>query len=160
MSPSALEYLRAMELQTAAATDTDKTAAEELLDYLKGREDISYFVVYDDPNSSLITIPNRRKMIKKTVTKIGGVSMEKDEVIDVDKEIAKYAEDKRNDLKLHNGSKILLLLAWNTDEERRMFSLFPELLVADLTEGTNKSQRSLALLVEKDGNNETFTALQ
>jgi hypothetical protein len=52
------------------------------------------------------------------------------------------------------------MVAWNTDEEHHLFSLFPELLVADLTEGTNDALHSLALFVGKDSNNHTFTAIR
>jgi MULE transposase domain len=135
------------------------SSADALLSYLKNRQDISYFAVYDDPSSSLITMPKKR-LVKKTVVRINGISKETEEASDIDLQFAERAAAKRKELSLSNDTKILLMLAWNTDEERRIFSLFPELLVADLTEGTNNAQRSVALFVGKDSNNQTFTALR
>ena len=162
MSKAATGYIRAIENETSATTKEGAklSAAEQILCYLQKREDVSYFVVYDDPNSPLITIPNRKKMVKKSVQVVDGKCIETSDAFEVDEETANYVKDKRKDLQLKDGSKIMLLLAWNTDEERRMFSLFPELISLDLTEGTNNAQRSLALLVAKDANNQTFTALR
>jgi hypothetical protein len=47
---------------------------------------------------------------------------------------------KRKELSLSNDTKILLMLAWNTDEERRIFSLFPELLVEEDDVSTNQNE--------------------
>jgi hypothetical protein len=64
----AVSYLKAVEndpLQLESVT-IQISAAAPLVCYLKSRQDISYFVVYDNPTSNLITIPKKRRcMVKK-----------------------------------------------------------------------------------------------
>jgi hypothetical protein len=60
LSKAATAYIRAIEKETNATTEEGAklTAAEQILSYVQWRQDVSYFVVYDDPKSPLITIPN------------------------------------------------------------------------------------------------------
>jgi hypothetical protein len=58
------------------------------------------------------------------------------------------------------GSKLLLAIAWVKGSERRLFELFPELVVADITAGTNNEKRPLFLIVGRDSNLKNFTALR
>jgi len=43
------------------------------------------------------------------------------------------------------GQKILLVVAWCREDERALFDLYPEVLQLDVTHGTNKEDRPLAL---------------
>jgi hypothetical protein len=46
-------------------------------------------------------------------------------------------------MKIPNTQKILLAAAWCTDDERRMATLFPEIMGIDVTEQTNNEKRPL-----------------
>jgi hypothetical protein len=56
--------------------------------------------------------------------------------------------------------RILIAVAWVTNEEKRLFELFPEVLKADVTSQTNKEKRPLFLVVGKDSYGKTFTVLR
>jgi hypothetical protein len=52
----------------------------------------------------------------------------------------------------------LLAAAWICDEERRLVSLYPEILGVDITEQTNKEEFPLLILAGLTGDHKTFTA--
>jgi hypothetical protein len=52
-----------------------------------------------------------------------------------------------------------LAFAWITGEELQMVSKFPEMIIFDGTEQTNKEKRSLFVGTGQDGNNKIFLAL-
>jgi hypothetical protein len=86
LSKPGISYIKAIENNTiwSETEQVQISAAEALLSYLKQREDISFFAVYDDPTSELITIPKRRQcMAKQTVTHTNGKAQEMAEAINV-----------------------------------------------------------------------------
>ena len=66
----------------------------------------------------------------------------------------------RRKMKLTDRQSLLLAIAWITDTERRLVSMFPEVLYMDVTSQTNNEKRGLFLVAGKDGNGEAFTALR
>ena len=60
-----------------------------------------------------------------------------------------------NNLHLKNG-QVLLALAWTTDDSRRKFDMFPEIVFGDATEETNSEERPLYTLCGKDNMNKSF----
>ena len=58
----------------------------------------------------------------------------------------------REELKLSDSKKLLLLFAWTQDEEPRLFQMHPEVLSWDATKKTNREKRDLPMAVGKDGN--------
>ena len=58
----------------------------------------------------------------------------------------------REELKLSNSKKLLLLFASTHDEEIRLFRMHPEVLSWDITKKTNREKRDLLMAVGKDGN--------
>lgn len=112
MSKNAVEYIQDLQKKENSMSGDGEslTAAEEVLKYVQSREDISYFVVQDDPILSLITFPKKRgpkkkQMIKTTVIKLNGAVSESSEAIEVDDETAEYVERKRNDLRIKDATK-------------------------------------------------------
>mmetsp|Transcript_20602 Transcript_20602/g.50787 ORF Transcript_20602/g.50787 Transcript_20602/m.50787 type:complete len:328 (-) Transcript_20602:989-1972(-) len=57
------------------------------------------------------------------------------------------------------AARILLAVAWSTEDMRQMFERYPEVMGADVTSQTNKENRPLFILAGKTADNETFTAL-
>jgi hypothetical protein len=58
------------------------------------------------------------------------------------------------------GQKILLAVAWVRADERRLFELFPEVLMLDVTFGTNNEGRPLAVSASMDAELKTFTPVR
>ena len=55
------------------------------------------------------------------------------------------------------GNKILLSVAWCREDERKLFEMFPEVIMFDVTHGTNSEGRPLGVSSSCDGNMEVFT---
>jgi len=62
--------------------------------------------------------------------------------------------------RLKVGQKILLAVAWVRTDERRLFQLFPEILMVDVTHGTNSETRPLCVSASIDANMKTFTPIR
>ena len=62
----------------------------------------------------------------------------------------------RKKLKVGDSDKILVSLAWVTDDELKNGSMFPEFMAVDVTFGTCKEQRNLLRFVGVNGNLKTF----
>ena len=58
---------------------------------------------------------------------------------------------------LKKGTKILLAVAWCRKDERRLFEMFPEVLMFDVTHSTNTEARPLGLSASIDHNMKVFT---
>ena len=55
------------------------------------------------------------------------------------------------------GQKILLAVAWCREDERQLFEMFPEVLMFDVTYGTNTEARPLGVSASTNANMEVFT---
>ena len=62
--------------------------------------------------------------------------------------------------KLTEGTKVLLGVAWCRNDERKLFEQFPEVLMLDVTFGTNAETRPLGLTASIDGNMNLFTPVR
>ena len=62
--------------------------------------------------------------------------------------------------RLKVGQKILLAFAWVRSDERRLFELYPEILMVDVTHGTNSEARPLFIAASLDANMKTFTPIR
>jgi hypothetical protein len=58
------------------------------------------------------------------------------------------------------GQKILLAVIWVREDEKRLFELFPEVLMVDVTFGTNSEGRPLAVTASFDAFLKTFTPIR
>lgn len=58
------------------------------------------------------------------------------------------------------GKKVLLAVAWTRLDERRLFDLFPEVLIVDVTFGTNDEARPQWVSAAFDGNMNVFTPVR
>jgi hypothetical protein len=62
-------------------------------------------------------------------------------------------------LQYSKTGEILIAIAWCSDESRRKFDMYPEIIGADDTEETYSEERPLFTLYGNDGNNQIFTIL-
>jgi hypothetical protein len=58
------------------------------------------------------------------------------------------------------GQKILLAVAWVREDERRLFEMFPEVFMIDVTHATNSEGRPLAVSASVDAHMKTFTPIR
>jgi hypothetical protein len=58
------------------------------------------------------------------------------------------------------GQKILLAVIWVREDEKRLFELFPEVLMLDVTFGTNSEGRPLAVTASFDASLKTFSPIR
>jgi MULE transposase domain/SWIM zinc finger len=138
---------------------TDGSPAEKLIHYLESTPNISCVLLYDHPDSKLVTV---RKPSKKEISLTQAVTSEVvTECIlpgHQQQAAAGYIKSLRKSLMVDDNQKILLAAAWISDEERRLVSLYPEVLGVDITEQTNKEKRPLIILAGLTGDNKTYTA--
>ena len=62
--------------------------------------------------------------------------------------------------RLRVGQKLLLAVAWVRADEKRLFELYPEVLMIDVTYGTNSEGRPLGLTACVDADMRSFTPLR
>ena len=58
------------------------------------------------------------------------------------------------------GKKVLLAVAWCREDERRLFELYPEVLMFDVTFGTNNEGRPMGVTACPDGDMNIFTPVR
>jgi MULE transposase domain/SWIM zinc finger len=158
ISSSTLEYWRQL---ANPRRGEHATAASSLLQSLRDAGDISYVALYDDPSSSLLHVrrPRNAGRLQSTMH-ASGVAEETtvvDSVLNADPLAVDYSLRSRNSMCLEDGQKMLLAIAFNSNQDRRFSAINPEVLAADVTEQTNSEKRPLMMLAGLTGNNETFT---
>ncbi|EEC42816.1 predicted protein [Phaeodactylum tricornutum CCAP 1055/1] len=151
--------------------DNYMTQADQLLAYLKKTPDISFCAIFDEPDSPLFTIykqrANNTRRYLCTSTQFTSVVAAQEGVLDDDAlhdidpsgELDNYVERTHQAFKLKGSTKMLIGVAWTDNKSRKLFARFSEIMVADVTKGTNNSKRPLFLSLGKTSNQNTFTAL-
>ena len=141
-----------------SSLDESKTPAQQLIEYLRESPDISFVLVTDHPNSKLCSIHKQsaRGKAAAAATTSGETTVALNGNL-LFSEAEEYAASVRRSLKVADGKEILLAVAWITDQERRLVTLYPEVLASDVTEQTNREKRSLLLVAGLTANMESFT---
>jgi hypothetical protein len=161
----ALQYIG--QLTSVSKFGETESAADALLRYVRETEGVSYIALFDEPDSDLHTFtrPRGYRRFLREGRQSSGETMLGNEDIDFNInpsliDFGKWVEDRRHALQVSEKKKMLLALAWTTDEQRRLFHLFPEVTAADTTEKTNNTKRALFLWCGKTSYNKSFTAMQ
>ena len=134
-----------------------KSPAERLLAQLRSDPSITFVALTADVSmGNLITIRQSRRKSqkgnKKQLEEISDVAdSEASDVFDCPKRFARSVLDA---MKLRNGQKLLLCVAWMSDEGGRMFRQFPQSVGTDITNGTNAEKRPLLRATARDANNQ------
>ena len=184
LSSQQIEYLRQKQdsLQQLAdsITDRSQSSAEKLLDTLKSTEDVSFIALFHEPESTLLAPRNpgfqinelKKRKEKETKSHFWSTMkrIHSDSVVTerlpesvanraLREESVPDAEGRRKALTISDGQRMLLAIIWITDEDKRLFSLYPEVLFADTTFGTNNEKRPLFKIAACDANNQNFTVV-
>jgi hypothetical protein len=151
------------------------STAEELIAYLEkeqGLQKKSYIALFHKATeTNLLTIKKsdqkrdniRRKsfMVHQESSIVGGnvkvtapVLFSEEEQLQLESSLCPIRE------RLKVGQKILLAIVWVREDERRLFELFPEVLMCDVTFQTNGEGRPLFVTAAFDAYMKTFTPVR
>ena len=129
--------------------DPSGSACDRLLSFFRMRDDVSFIAVSHTIDSGYVT------MIKSSRDSNTKESHSKESTCIHDDEVLSW----RNALKIDNGKKILVALAWCHESNQRNINMFPEILSVDVTFGVCREQRNLLRFCGVDGNFKTFEAM-
>jgi hypothetical protein len=162
------------------------SSADKLLTYLRSRSDISFYCVYDQFRTDLISTRNKGRPTTKEeahkrkehelveMVRLSDLYKKgKEDTATTNKEVHSLltgvkdknsifldALDVREALRVEDGERVLLAVAWVCDAECRLFRLFPEVTFWDSAQKTNREKRPLFLACAKDSENRSFTYLR
>ena len=147
----------------------NKTDFEALLDILRHRKDITYFVISaKSMNTPLLTIKktsSAKKAINNNVSVHGYVKVYQQNEQSVlpprfDSHQQKILKQLLTTNKTTNDVEVILAVGWARDSELSLFQKFPEVAKMDCTHSTNREERPLFNLVGKDSNNKLYTIMR
>ena len=147
----------------------DKTDFEELLDLLRARKDITYFVMYaKSQNTPLLTIKkttSARKAIRNNISIQGYVRVYQQQEQPLqpprfDSHQQKILKQLITTNTTTNEIEVILAVGWARDSELKLFKKFPEVVKMDCTHSTNREERPLFNLVGKDSNKKIYTVMR
>lgn len=110
------------------------------------RNGISHFVVMHETGNGLLAYHNRGRPTKEQELKRLNSSST------IDDEIVKL----RQDLRLKDSSKLVLLVSLATDDMIRLVAMYPDVWFLDVTAGTNRQKRDLFMLAVRTVTGKTF----
>ena len=182
-TPSQLEALRRSERLTignpeAPLASPNLTPAERLFNYLQNEKDLSYCALFAnvDIGESLVTVNKKRGQQSQNRVQFRNLEMSSggyrghcdSEIIQTSNLVATGETDtpESHTVRVLNAltvgsdggeKKLLLAVAWVSDEQRRLATCFPEAWGVDVTMGTNAEQRPLLSASLKMSTNQTMT---
>ena len=131
------------------------TAVDRLIAYAKRDPKISFIMLFAESNSDLITIKQRKLSANKADT----VDKFEEDLGDLVNSPMYHARALRDRLIKSKTGQILLAFAWTSDESRRKFDMFPEILTADDTKNVNSEERDLHSVIGQDSNRQLYVVL-
>ena len=135
-------------LQTIGLNPSD-SACDKLLNFFRIRDDVSFIAVTHTIESGYVTMRKGCNHDSLDVTtENSSVCVQNDEI-----------ENWRNTLKVDNGKKILVALAWMHASNFRNIEMYPEFLSADVTFGVCREQRNLLRVCSIDGRMKVFEVM-
>ena len=146
-----------------------KTDFECLLEILRNRKDITYFVMYaKSKNTPLLTIKKTsaaKRAINNNVSLHGYVKVYQQPEESVmpprfDSHQQKILKQLLTTNVTTNEVEVILAVGWARDSELSLFRKFPEVAKMDCTHSTNREERPLFNLVSKDTNNKLYTIMR
>jgi hypothetical protein len=154
--PRQLAWLSKKAIEPSTFLTSEASSAEKLLAYLDSQEDITWISLMDKRGTSSGMVVTTNKGRPKGSKNARNRSVEEVQDAALNK---KFDGDAiRHQLKLSVDQSILLAVGWISDNERRLVSMFPEVLFMDVTSQTNNEKRGLFVVAGKDSCARGFTA--
>ena len=145
-----------------------KTDFEELLDILKQKKHITYFVMYADSTSTpLLTISKQRhanRANRNNVALSGYVSLYNHAQTSITPRIDSSQQKVLKQMLVRDENthklKVVLAIGWARDDDLISFRKCPETIKLDCTFNTNREGRPLFNFVAKDANSKLYTVMR
>lgn len=148
-----------------------RAGANAHIQQLRADPNVSFIAIYHHVDESdLIAKRSKGRPIKlkvKAEVSLGAASMDRREkMMDLqvddkyEADVASFILAQIDDNKTHANKKILLASAWTTNEERRLFELFPEFATMDTSSQSNRNGLPFAMLCGRDHNGSAFVAVR
>ena len=129
--------------------DPSGSACDRLLSFFRMRDDVSFIAVSHTTESGYVTMKKSARDLNTTECHSKETScIHHDEILSW-----------RNALRIDDGKRILVAVAWCHDSNLRNIKMFPEVLSVDVTFGVCREQRNLLRFCGVDGNFKIFEAM-
>ena len=147
-------------LANASHVFSSGSSADRLISYLRKQDDVSYIILSDEPNTTLLSERGKGRPRKQANIQMKYKYGNETTPAFVPQEAHDDAIRIREHLKIRDDQSILLAVAWVTDKEAKFAQKFPEVFFVDATSSTNVEKRELVLVCGKDSCNAGFTAMR
>jgi hypothetical protein len=144
---------RRVRLLEEKGVDTSSMKAQQLVDYIMTNPDTNALIVIHDPSSALIGGRQKGRPNKKSenhlvlLMKMSNKEASVEELVfDREYTVEKYAEARHHALYLPYSDAMLLYVAWCTNEELRMATMFGSFWTLDTTPMMNIEDRPLMIM--------------
>ena len=152
----------------SSSNGTKRTDFEELLDTLKTKKNITYFVMYADSTTTpLLTIPKQRRANKanrNNVALSGSVSVYNHTQTAITPQIDSAQQKVLKQMLVRDENthklKVVLAIGWARDDDLMSFRKCPETIKLDCTFNTNREGHPLFNFVAKDANSKLYTVMR
>ena len=108
------------------------------------RSGVSYVCVTHHEDSGFNVYRSKGRPSNETVEKLS-----------IPGALEEHVKELRREMNYKDGTEIVLILSFASDEMIRMVHMFPEVFFMDVTNSTNRQNKPLFLMVVKDANGET-----
>ena len=151
-----------------SSNGTKKTDFEELLDTLKAKQNITYFVMYADSTTTpLLTIAKKKRANnanRNNIALSGYVSVYNHTQTAITPQIDSAQQKVLKQMLVRDENthklKVVLAIGWARDDDLMSFRKCPETIKLDCTFNTNREGRPLFNFVAKDANSKLYTVMR
>ena len=129
--------------------DPTGSACDKLLSFFRLRDDVSFIAITHTISSGYVTMTKSSQKVNTVESPNKG-----DDCIYHD-EVLSW----RNSLKIADGTRILVAVAWMHNSNQRNIKMYPEFFSVDVTFGVCREQRNLLRFCGVDGQFKVFEAM-
>ena len=146
--------------------ESEMTDFEELIDMLKSKSNITYFVMdATSPKTPLLTIKKTRKSQNAIHNNVTLATFDNSTNHEEERHELPHLDSTQQQIlkqlfvrnRITNEVKIVLAVGWSRDEDLNNLYKFPEVLKMDCTFKTNREGRPLFSIVGRDSNHKLYT---
>ena len=132
-----------------------KSTADKMIEFIKENE-YQYLHLQQNPDISAVCNIIRTEDKELVLPEEDNCSFSRKEKAEIDK----FVSDTRLAFNVQPHQKLLMAIAWVIPCEKRLFEMFPQVVLVDTTNDTNNEGRPLLTMTGKDSNGKMFTFLR